>query len=93
MVLLLVFCRVYDGIWDNKVLREATTQEVAVVKTMGVDDPPGGFVTAMLDETLGGLSGFDSLLHTRAFTGWAAFSEQAVMLHVEVKFDILDDGG
>ena len=92
MVLLLAFRRVHDGGRGNEVLREATTQEVAVVKTMSVDDPPGGFVAAMLNETLSGLDRFDSLLHTRAFTGRATSSERAIMLHVEVKFYILDVG-
>ena len=91
MVFLLAFGRIYDGDWDNKLLRETTTQEVTIVETVHVDDPLGSFVAVMLDETLGGLGGLDSLLHTRALTSWAASSKQAVMLHIKIKFNILDD--
>ena len=71
---LLAFCVIYDGDWDDEVLREATTQEVAVVEAVGVDNPPG-VVAAMLDETLSSLSGLNPLLHTRALTSQATSSE------------------
>ena len=90
---LLAFCFIYERDGDNEVLSEATTQEVAVVETVGIDDPPGGIVTTMLDETLGGLDRLDSLLHARALASWATSCERAVMLHVNVEFNILDDWG
>ena len=37
------------------------------METVGVDDPPGDIT--MLDETLGGLRGLYSFLHTRTFAG------------------------
>ncbi len=57
------------------------------MEAVGVDDPPGD--VTVFNEGLGGLGGHNSLLHARAFAGWAAPSEQAVVLDVEVKFDIL----
>ena len=57
------------------------------METVGVDNPPGD--VTMLDEALGGLGGLDSLLHARTLSSWAAPGKLAVVLDVEVKFNIL----
>ena len=90
-VFLLAFHRVCDGDWNNDVLREATAQEMAIVETVGVDNPPGD--VAMLDEALSGLGGLNLLLHAGTPAGWAAPSKRAVVLDIEVKFNILDSRG
>ena len=59
------------------------------MEAVNIDDPPGDI--AMLDEALGFLGGLDSLLHSRAAAGWAAPCKGAVVLSVEVKFNILGD--
>ena len=61
------------------------------MEAVGVDNPPGD--VTVLDETFGGIGGLDSLLHARALAGWGAPSKRAVMLDVEVKFNILDGSG
>ena len=66
-------------------------QEVAIVEAVGVDNPPGDIV--MLDEALSGLGGLNSLLHARTLAGWATPSKRAVVLDIEVKFNILDSRG
>ena len=53
----------------------------------GIDDPPGDI--SMLDEALGCLGGFNSLLYTRALASRATPSERTVVLDVEVKLDVL----
>ena len=88
---LLAFHGVCDGDWNDNVLREATVQEVAIVEAVGVDNPPGD--VAMLDEALSGLGGLNLLLHMRALASWAAPSKRAVVLDIEVKFNILDSRG
>ena len=61
---------------------------MAVVKAVSVDYPPRDI--AVLDEALGGLRGPYSFLYARTLAGRSAPSEQAVVLDVEVKFNILD---
>ena len=57
------------------------------METVGIDDPPGDI--SMLDEALGCLGGFDSLLYTRMLAGRATPSERTVVLDIEVKLDVL----
>ena len=57
------------------------------METVGIDDPPGDIL--MLDEALGCLGGFNSLLYTRALASRATPSERTVVLDVEVKLDVL----
>jgi hypothetical protein len=64
---------------------------MAVVEAVGINNPPGD--VAVLDETFGGIGGLDSLLHARTLAGWGAPSKRAVMLDVEVEFNILDNSG
>jgi hypothetical protein len=64
---------------------------MAVMETVSVDNPPGDI--AMLDEALGGFERFDSFLHTRTLAGWGAPGEGAVVLNIEIKFNILDTLG
>ena len=59
------------------------------MKAMSVDDPPGD--VAMLDETISGIRRLDSFLYTRTLPGWGALSGWAVVLDIEVKFNILDN--
>lgn len=59
------------------------------MEAVGVDDPSGN--VTVLDEALCCFLGCDSLLHTRAFAGWAAPSKRAVVLDVKVKLNVLCD--
>ena len=88
-----MFYFIYDGDWDDELLREAMMQEVAIVETMSIDDPLGGIVTTMLNETLSGLDRLDSLLHARVLASRATSCKRAVILHVNVEFNILDNWG
>lgn len=88
-VFLLTFCGVYNWNWNNEISWEAATQEVTIMETVGIDNPPGDIT--MFDEALGGLRGLNSFLHARTFAGRAALSEQTIVLDVEVKVNILDN--
>ena len=57
------------------------------METVGIDDPLRDIL--MLDEALGCLGGFDSLLYTRTLAGRATPSKQTVVLDIEVKLDVL----
>jgi hypothetical protein len=86
-VFLLSFRGIYDRYWGNEVFGETPAQEMAVVKAVGVDNPPRNI--AVLDEALGGLGGLYPLLNTRALAGCATSGKQAVMLDIEVKLYFL----
>ena len=58
------------------------------MKTVGVDNPLRD--VAMLDEDFDGFGGLDSLLYARTLTSWGTSSEWAVVLDIEVKFNILE---
>ena len=64
-------------------------QEMTTVEAMSINDPLGNIT--MLDKALGGFRGLDSLLHTRALASWSTPCEQAIMLGIEIKFNVLDN--
>jgi hypothetical protein len=61
------------------------------VKAVSVDNPPGD--VTVLDVTLGGIGGLDSLLCARAFASGGTPCKLAVVLHIKIEFNILNNRG